>query len=106
MSAPVPTSNATNFTSYVQSGVDPRTGQHSFSVTLARLRPRYLTGVERAVALRFSVMQTENLGYGLGWSVGTTQFDTDQSITLGDGGSFQVDTNHPVGDVERFVFKD
>ena len=106
MSATVPSSNATNFTSYVQSGVDPRTGQHSFSVTLARLRPRYLTGIERAVALRFSVMQTENLGYGQGWSVGTTELDVDQSIALGDGRSFQVDTSGPVGVGERFVFRD
>ncbi|MEM9553503.1 MAG: RHS repeat-associated core domain-containing protein [Acidobacteriota bacterium] len=87
MSTSTPVSNATNFTSYLESGVDPRTGQHSFSVTLVRLRPRNQTRIERAIKLSFSPMQTTDQGYGRGWSLATSQLEIDRSLHLGDGRS-------------------
>ncbi|NJL26836.1 MAG: hypothetical protein HC897_02615 [Thermoanaerobaculia bacterium] len=106
MSNPAPSSNATNFASFVRSGVDPRTGQHSFAVTLARLRSHNGSEIERTIGLGFSLMQEGDVGYGRGWSLDTSHLDLDAYVQLSDGRRFHVDTKAMPAVGARYTFKD
>ncbi|WP_095066956.1 RHS repeat domain-containing protein [Pseudomonas sp. Irchel 3A18] len=75
---PTPTvhSNAFNFLSAVQAGVDPRTGQYTCLITLPELKANHLCGPTVPLSLGFSPMSPRNTGFGKGWSVRLSHFDT------------------------------
>lgn len=68
-------SNAFNFSSYQSGKVDPRTGQYSAMVRLVTLRPQGAVEARRDINLTFTMSRSTNDGYGIGWSLGMTEFD-------------------------------
>ncbi|MBA1205390.1 hypothetical protein G7009_27160, partial [Pseudomonas capeferrum] len=71
-------SNALNFLSHMQNGVDPRTGLYTLSVDLPKLSGNDLLGPELDLALRYSPLNLHDSGYGKGWNLQLSQFDPDR----------------------------
>ncbi|MBA6092191.1 hypothetical protein H4C81_25470 [Pseudomonas monteilii] len=61
-------SNATNFQSFLQSGVDPRTGQYTLAIKLPTLAGNDLIGPQLPLQLAFSPLNDQDSGFGKGWS--------------------------------------
>lgn len=68
-------SNAFNFDSYISGGVDLRTGQYSSMIRLATIAPEGPLDNSRDITLTFSMMEESNSGYGLGWTLGGSDFN-------------------------------
>ncbi|PQQ26017.1 hypothetical protein C6H64_18740 [Photorhabdus luminescens] len=68
-------SNAFNFGSYINTGVDPRTGQYSANINIITLRPNNVGNVEQVLNLSFSPLTTLNNGFGIGWRFSLTTLD-------------------------------
>lgn len=76
MTTSSPFTQAGNFFSAVQGGVDPRTGQFSFSFLLAHLCSNNTLGPQLPLTLQYSPLTTGNpLGLGTGMTLGLTSFD-------------------------------
>ncbi|MGN2412504.1 RHS repeat domain-containing protein [Pseudomonas syringae] len=91
---PTPTvhSNAFNFLSFVQAGVDPRTGQYSCSISLPELKANHLCGPIVPLSLGFSPMNSRDTGFGKGWGLQLSHFDPVTSIlSLSTGETFRID---------------
>lgn len=102
-------SNAFNFQSNQSGKVDLRTGQYSARIHLTTLRPEGGGGdgkggeAKREVALTFSMMKAGNDGYGIGWSLGISEFDLKTSqLRLATGERFQGDPLPPPGNLLSF----
>ncbi|MGB5955210.1 RHS repeat domain-containing protein [Pseudomonas sp.] len=90
-------SNAFNFMSYLASGVDPRTGQYTFSVNLPGLNCNFLQGPLFEFPLFYSPLNTVDSGFGKGWTLRLSQFDpATDVVSLATGESFKV-TGKPAG---------
>lgn len=84
-------SNAFNFLSYLQGGVDPRTGQYTVAVSLPALKVNNLAGPELSLQLLFNPLNAQDMGCGLGWSLQRTEYDPVRSIiSLSSGETFKV----------------
>ncbi|WP_194787778.1 hypothetical protein [Pseudomonas sp. UFMG81] len=84
-------SNAFNFMSFLQSGVDPRTGQYTVSLTLPEVEANALLGPALNLALFFNPLNTQDSGYGKGWNLQLSQFDPEnQVVALHTGESFKA----------------
>ncbi|WP_143135171.1 RHS repeat-associated core domain-containing protein [Burkholderia ubonensis] len=84
-------SNAFNFLSFVQSGVDPRTGQYTFSVNLPPVAANALCGPLVPLSLSFSPMQGGDQGLGLGWSLGLSSYESGtRRLRLSSGEQWQL----------------
>ncbi|WP_185750045.1 RHS repeat-associated core domain-containing protein [Stenotrophomonas sp. 278] len=84
-------SNAFNFASYVQHGVDPRTGQYTISLALPEIKSSALAGPSMPLTLGFSPMNTADVGFGQGWTFNLTEYDVRTRIlSLGSGETFKV----------------
>lgn len=84
-------SNAFNFSSYVQHGVDPRTGQYTISLALPEIKSSSLAGPAMPLTLGFSPMNTLDVGFGVGWTLNLTEYDVRRRIlSLGSGETFKV----------------
>ncbi|MGE8387141.1 MAG: RHS repeat domain-containing protein [Pseudomonas sp.] len=87
-------SNAFNFSSYIQSGVDPRTGQYTLSIRLPELQGNDLQGPGFELALFYSPLNVEDSGFGKGWNLQLTQVRTNLSgsdmVTLSSGETYQI----------------
>ncbi|RQR56718.1 hypothetical protein DIE19_22995 [Burkholderia sp. Bp9126] len=68
-------SNAFNFLSFVDAGVDPRTGLYTFSIALPNVMANDLTGPALPLSLAFNPLQTDDHGFGVGWSLRVSQYD-------------------------------
>jgi RHS repeat-associated protein len=91
---PTPTvhSNAFNFLSAVQAGVDPRTGQYSCAIALPELKANHLCGPSVPLTLNFNPMSPRNAGFGKGWSVRLSHFDsTSRILSLSTGETFRIE---------------
>ncbi len=98
-------SNAFNFSSYSNGSVDLRTGQYSAVIKLATIRSSSSLESSRDISLTFSMMNTNNEGFGKGWSLGRSEYNTANSIfQLLSGGSFRSEPMPPEG--YSFRFKD
>nr|WP_063571994.1 RHS repeat-associated core domain-containing protein [Luteibacter rhizovicinus] len=85
-------SNAYNFLSAVNTGVDPRTGMYSCSISLPGVAANNLCGPAANVGLSFSALNPIDEGFGVGWSLTTTRYDTRRRrLSLSSGESFMVD---------------
>ncbi|MEN5240933.1 hypothetical protein ABE459_25930, partial [Pseudomonas sp. TWI923] len=83
-------SNAFNFMGYLQGGVDPRTGQYTVSISLLEAKVNALQGPDLPLALFFSPLNPFDSGYGLGWNLQLSQYDTaTQVVSAHSGGSFR-----------------
>ncbi|MDH0305383.1 sugar-binding protein, partial [Pseudomonas sp. GD04091] len=67
-------SNAFNFMSYLQGGVDPRTGLYTVTIRLPEVKANDLQGPPLQLALTFSPLNTVDSGYGKGWNLLLSQF--------------------------------
>jgi len=91
MSSPVFYSQASNFISSVQGGVDPRTGLFTVSMPLASLHSCQLAGPALALSLQYSPLSLQNEGFGTGFSLNLTRYDTNTGkLTLGTGEEYRV----------------
>ncbi|MFU2326185.1 sugar-binding protein [Pseudomonas sp. NFX98] len=87
-------SNAFNFQSFVQSGVDPRTGLYTVGLSLHDVEVNDLRGPVVPLSLNYSPVSTINNGYGSGWRVALTQYTpSTQIIAVHSGESFKVTGN-------------
>jgi len=86
-------SNAFNFMSAVNTGVDPRTGMYSCSISLPGVAANRLCGPTAQLGLSFSALNPRDEGFGIGWSLTMTRYDTRRErLSLSSGESFMVDT--------------
>ncbi|WP_248743080.1 MULTISPECIES: RHS repeat-associated core domain-containing protein [unclassified Pseudomonas] len=84
-------SNAFNFGEFVTGGVDPRTGLYTCSLSLGAVRSADLNGPSFGLALGFNPLDTRNTGFGLGWSLATTRYDTrSKMMTLFSGERYKA----------------
>ena len=84
-------SNAFNFMSYLQSGVDPRTGQYTVAISLPSVAVNNIAGPDVSLGLGFNPLNTQDVGWGLGWSLPRSEYDPKRSIvSLGSGETFKV----------------
>ncbi|CAM3964585.1 YD repeat protein [Pseudomonas reidholzensis] len=84
-------SNALSFMSYLQNGVDPRTGQYTVSINLPELKANDLQGPALKLALAYSPLNTQDSGFGLGWNLQLSQYTPhNQVLSLSTGESFKV----------------
>lgn len=91
-------SNAFNFMSYLQGGVDPRTGQYNVSINLPELKANNLAGPVVPLMLMFSPLNLRDSGFGQGWSLQLTEFDlVTQVLSLSSGETFRVTGKGPDG---------
>lgn len=98
-------SNAFNFSSYISTGVDSRTGQYSATINLVTLRPHNISGFEQALSLSFSPLSFSSKGFGLGWRLALSTLDTvGLTLTKADGKSYKSKTLPPSGN--DLYFKD
>lgn len=90
------TSNAFNFSSFMQSSVDPRTGLYTLSIALPSLNANELCGPDLPLQLNFNPMSNDNNGFGIGWSLKLSSFNiTTGMLSLHTGESFKVADNGP-----------
>lgn len=86
------TSNAFNFDSFCSGGVDQRTRSYSFNILLGALKGNFLKGPNIDVALQFSPYQTDNRGFGKGWSLNIPCFDIiNKQLYLANGQSYRAE---------------
>jgi YD repeat-containing protein len=67
-------SNAFNFMSFIENGVDPRTGQYTLAINLPALQSYDLNGPEFPLSLTYNPLNTTNSGYGMGWDLRLSQY--------------------------------
>ncbi|PTR24693.1 RHS repeat-associated protein [Luteibacter sp. OK325] len=86
-------SNAFNFLSAVNTGVDPRTGMYSCSISLPGLAANNLCGPTVGLGLSFNALNAVDAGFGIGWALTTTRYDSyRRRLFLSSGESFLVDS--------------
>jgi len=79
-------SGAQSFLSYLEKGVDPRTGTYHMRVSLPKLAMNALTGPDLALSLGFDALQNADVGLGRGWSWGMSRLSPDaKRLSLADG---------------------
>ncbi|CAM3964340.1 YD repeat-containing protein [Pseudomonas reidholzensis] len=84
-------SNAFNFMSFLQNGVDPRTGQYTVAINLPELKANDLQGPAFKLALTYNPLNTQDSGFGLGWNLQLSQYTPhNQVLSLSTGESFKV----------------
>jgi RHS repeat-associated protein len=86
-------SNALNFLSSIQNGVDPRTGLYSVSIELPKLCGNDLLGPELNLVLRYNALNPQDSGYGKGWNLQLSQYDPRferKVVSLASGETFKV----------------
>ncbi|WP_367237632.1 sugar-binding protein [Pseudomonas sp. Rh2] len=89
-------SNAFNFMSFVQGGVDPRTGQYNVSLELPALVANRLNGPHLPLRIGFNPMNPEDSGFGAGWRLNLSEYDPEsQMLSLHSGERFKVFDNGP-----------
>ncbi|WP_313459823.1 hypothetical protein [Pseudomonas sp.] len=84
-------SNAFNFMSFIQGGVDPRTGQYTVAIDLPELKANDLQGPGFALRLAFNPLNLVDSGFGRGWDLKLSQYTPhNQVLALSTGEAFRV----------------
>ena len=84
-------SQAFTFMSYLQGGVDPRTGQYTVSLDFPEIKSNWLSGPDFLFNLNFNPINILDSGFGLGWNLNLSQFTPHNSIlALSTGETFKV----------------
>ncbi|WP_447770947.1 RHS repeat domain-containing protein [Pseudomonas kilonensis] len=84
-------SNALNFMSSVQNGVDPRTGLYTIAINFPEVKTNDLRGPGFALALAYSSLNRQDSGYGYGWNLQLSQYTPgNQILSLSTGETFKV----------------
>ena len=99
-------SNAFNFLSFVNNSVDPRTGQYTLGIELPELVANNLCGPSLPLHIGFNPMNTQDSGFGMGWTLNLSQYDPATGLLhLHTGESFKV-TGGDASDGTGKVFKE
>ena len=69
-------SNAFNFLSFLEGGVDPRTGQYTLQMALPSVQANNLAGPELNIRLGFDPFTQMDIGLGAGWAINLSQVNT------------------------------
>ncbi|MBV4496811.1 sugar-binding protein [Pseudomonas sp. SWRI12] len=84
-------SNAFNFMSFIQTGVDPRTGLYTVSLSLPDLFSNDLRGPSLPLALNYNPLNTNDSGFGKGWNLALSQYTpSSQIVSVYSGQTFKV----------------
>jgi RHS repeat-associated protein len=84
-------SQAFNFVSAVAGGVDPRTGLFNVNMPLVSLIGNDNLGPSLPLTLHYTALSTLNQGFGIGCSLGLSQYDTTAMLlTLSTGERYKV----------------
>ncbi|KAF3204771.1 hypothetical protein TWF106_001420 [Orbilia oligospora] len=85
-------SHGFSFSSFIQKGVDPRTGQYTCSVDVFDAPSKALNCPPLVLRLNFSPLGSEDVGFGKGWSFNLSTYQHRQSkqISLSTGEHYQV----------------
>ncbi|HEY0286434.1 MAG TPA: hypothetical protein VGC62_05410 [Pseudomonas sp.] len=84
-------SHAYNFSSFFTSGVDPRTGTFSSSISLCSLIANVLAGPSCPVSLVFNALQGVDHGFGIGWSIPCSRYSSSsRRLSLLTGASYEA----------------
>jgi RHS repeat-associated protein len=95
-------SQAFNFLSYLQHGVDPRTGQYTMSLSLPELQCNALAGPALPLVISFNPMNTDDDGFGIGWGVGLTEYrPATRQLALSSGERFTVTGSGPLPGIDE-----
>ncbi|MCJ8205290.1 RHS repeat-associated core domain-containing protein [Pseudomonas sp. RGM2987] len=95
-------SQAFGFMSYVQGGVDPRTGQYTVSIDLPEVKNNWLSGPAFPLNLTFNPINTLDSGFGVGWNLNLSQFTPHDSIlALSTGETFKVTGSGATPDIRE-----
>ncbi len=90
------TSNAFNFSSFMQSSVDPRTGLYTQTIALPPLNANDLCGPDIPLQLNFNPMNSKNAGFGIGWNLKLSNYNhVTGMLELHTGETFKVSDNGP-----------
>nr|WP_313533442.1 RHS repeat-associated core domain-containing protein [Brucella anthropi] len=85
---------ATNFASALSGNVDPRMGQYTINLAIGTLNANDLLGPSIPLGLSYSPQNTGNMGFGIGFSIGLSSYDTQQTLlSLSSGEQYYTDTN-------------
>jgi len=99
-------SNAFNFLSFLNNSVDPRTGQYTLAIELPELVANNLSGPSLPLRIGFNPMNTQDSGFGMGWTLNLSQYDPATNLLhLHTGESFKV-TGGDASDGTGKVFKE
>ncbi|MHC8305644.1 RHS repeat-associated core domain-containing protein [Pseudomonas sp. PB3P13] len=91
-------SNAFNFMDFIQSQVDPRTGQYTCAISLPELKANNLCGPVVPLQLAFNALNAADSGFGKGWNLQLSQFNPINGIlSLYTGETFKVILGGPNG---------
>ncbi|AXP04714.1 sugar-binding protein [Pseudomonas fluorescens] len=84
-------SNAFNFMSFIQTGVDPRTGFYTVSLSLPELFSNDLRGPSVPLTLNYNPLNTIDSGFGKGWNLALSQYSPiNQVVSVYSGQTFKV----------------
>ncbi|WP_426575511.1 RHS repeat-associated core domain-containing protein (plasmid) [Xenorhabdus stockiae] len=75
-------SHAHNFQSAAAGRVDPRTGLFNYLMPVAHLVGNNHLGPEQSISLTYSPLNTENIGFGIGFVQAFTQYDTTNRLLM------------------------
>ncbi|KAF7175522.1 hypothetical protein CNMCM7691_008623 [Aspergillus felis] len=81
-----------NFESFLQKGVDPRTGQYSCSVDIYEAPAQTRNCPEFKLTLSYHALNTQDVGLGTGWSFNLSSYEHRQrkTLMLSTGENYQV----------------
>ncbi|MBO9549831.1 RHS repeat domain-containing protein [Pseudomonas sp.] len=85
-------STAFSFMSFIQGGVDRRTGLCTMSIAIPDLKSHALAGPSFRLGLNYNPLNTADSGFGRGWNLGLTQYTPhNQVLSLSTGESFRLE---------------
>jgi RHS repeat-associated protein len=97
-------SGSDNFVDAIQGGVDPRTGLFSVSVPLVHLHSNKLSGPELALTLRHTPLSSINEGFGRGFMLNLTRYNSDTGeLSLSTGENYRIMSKDSPQMQKRFI---
>ncbi|PKF48766.1 hypothetical protein [Enterovibrio nigricans] len=102
-------SSASNFSGAEVGGVDPRTGLFNISLPLIKLLSGSLAGPPLSLALHYSPLSTINNGFGIGFELNLSSYDTHTGkLLLSTGEEYRVSSSGKIvkqKKLNNFAFK-
>ncbi|SPP30986.1 putative deoxyribonuclease RhsA [Arsenophonus endosymbiont of Aleurodicus floccissimus] len=108
MNTPSYYTNAGNFISAAQGGVDPRTGLFNVHLPLVNTQANALMGPRLWLALSYSPLSTVNNGFGIGFRLNLSQYNKNtRQLLLSNGEEYRIGNNNQVKQqqLKNFIFK-
>ena len=97
-------SNAFNFLNFIQSQVDPRTGQYTCAITLPELKANHLCGPVVPLQLNFNPLNNSDSGFGIGWNLQLSQYNpSSRVLSLYTGETFKVNLEETPEGIGKFI---